>query len=184
MYPIIKLVPQDLENPSIPRISLALDVLIHSATEDVIPAVQSRLQELISHNSSVCIISKRTLLSINRFIQNRPQIRRRVLLAFRALARYGSEPLKRVASKAQKRLRDTEPSVVGAALVVCADVVRAEHESFKICIAHRGFQARLSVPQDIAKSVNLFLRTAWETQPERSKTWALLKATRTVQALK
>ena len=140
MYPIIKLVPQDLENPSIPRISLALDVLIHSATEDVIPAVQSRLQELISHNSSVCIISKRTLLSIKRFIQNRPQIRRRVLLAFRALARYGSEPLKRVASKAQKRLRDTEPSVVGAALVVCADVVRAEHESFKICIAHRDFR--------------------------------------------
>ena len=152
MYLIINLIPQDLENSSIPRISLALDILIHSATEDVVPAVQFRLHELISHNSSVCIFSKRTVPSINIFMQKRPQIRRRALLAFRALARYDPEPLKRVASKVQKHLRDTEPSVVGAALVVCADVVRAERESFKICIAHRNFRRDF---QSRRKSLNL-----------------------------
>lgn len=61
-------------------------------------------------------------------------------------------------------------------------VQNAEYSKY-ICRSY-GFQARLSVPQDIAKSVNLFLRTAWETRPERSKTWALLKATRAVLALK
>lgn len=46
---------QDLESPETPRICLALDSLVMSSTEDVIPAVQSRLYELLSHNSSVCI---------------------------------------------------------------------------------------------------------------------------------
>ena len=67
MCRIIKLVPQDLENSSIARISLALDILIHSATEDMIPAVQARLHELMSHNSSVCVISKRALPLLNSF---------------------------------------------------------------------------------------------------------------------
>jgi AP-4 complex subunit epsilon-1 len=46
---------QDLENSSIPRICLALDILVQSSTEDVVPAVLSRLNDLLSHTSSVGI---------------------------------------------------------------------------------------------------------------------------------
>lgn len=55
---------------------------------------------------------------------HRPHVRRRAILAFRALSVYDPELLKRVASKVQKRLRDPEPSVIGAALVVSSEVVR------------------------------------------------------------
>lgn len=44
---------QDLESPSVPRICLALDTLIQSPSKDVIPAIQTRLYDLLSHNSSV-----------------------------------------------------------------------------------------------------------------------------------
>ena len=44
---------QDLESPEIPRICLALDALITSPSHDVIPAVQPRLHDLLSHTSSV-----------------------------------------------------------------------------------------------------------------------------------
>lgn len=44
---------QDLESASVARICLALQYLIAAPTEYVVPAVQSRVQELISHNSSV-----------------------------------------------------------------------------------------------------------------------------------
>jgi AP-4 complex subunit epsilon-1 len=46
---------QDLESPTTALICLALDSLITSPSEDVIPAVQSRLQDLLSNPSSVCI---------------------------------------------------------------------------------------------------------------------------------
>ena len=46
---------QDLESNEIPRICLALDNLIMTPNEDVIPAVQSRLHVLLSHEQSVTI---------------------------------------------------------------------------------------------------------------------------------
>lgn len=46
---------QDLEDESISRICLALDNIIMTSSADVIPAVQSRLYDLLSHNQSVCI---------------------------------------------------------------------------------------------------------------------------------
>lgn len=54
----------------------------------------------------------------------RPNVRRRALLAFRALSAHDPELMKRVVPKIQKRLEDSEHSVVGAALLVAADVVR------------------------------------------------------------
>lgn len=47
---------QDLESDSIARICLALDNVAVSSNEDLIPAVQSRLHDLLSHTSSVCIL--------------------------------------------------------------------------------------------------------------------------------
>ena len=46
---------QDLESDQVPRICLALDNLIMTPNEDVIPAVQSRLYVLLSHEQSVTI---------------------------------------------------------------------------------------------------------------------------------
>lgn len=46
---------QDLESDQVPRICLALDNLIATPNEDVIPAVQSRLHVLLSHEQSVTI---------------------------------------------------------------------------------------------------------------------------------
>lgn len=49
---LVNTLRKDLESIDISRICLALDNLIQSATEDVIPAIQSRLTDLLSHNSS------------------------------------------------------------------------------------------------------------------------------------
>lgn len=46
---------QDLESPLVPRICLALDTIIRAPFEDLVPAVQDRLYDILSHNSSVCI---------------------------------------------------------------------------------------------------------------------------------
>lgn len=54
MYTLLTLYhSKDLESSDIPRICLALDTLIQHSSEDAIPAIQSRLQDLLSHNSSV-----------------------------------------------------------------------------------------------------------------------------------
>ena len=42
---------KDLEAKSVARITLALNYLIQCPSEDVIPAVQARLQSLLSHTS-------------------------------------------------------------------------------------------------------------------------------------
>ncbi|KAF8170253.1 armadillo-type protein [Mycena galopus ATCC 62051] len=89
---------KDLESPTTAPICLALDNLITSPSEDVIPAVQSRLHDLLSNPS--------------------PHVRRRALLACSALSRYAPDLLRRVTSKVLKRLRDEYPEVVGAALTV------------------------------------------------------------------
>jgi len=49
---LVNTLRKDLESAVIPRICLALETLIQFSTEDVIPAIQSRLMDLLSHNSS------------------------------------------------------------------------------------------------------------------------------------
>lgn len=58
----------------------------------------------------------------------RYHVRRRALLAFRTLSAHDPELVKRIIPKVQKRLKDSESSVVGAALLVSADVVGAPVE--------------------------------------------------------
>ncbi|KAH7909974.1 armadillo-type protein [Hygrophoropsis aurantiaca] len=95
---LVNTLRKDLESTHIPRICLALDALIQSPTEAVIPAVQTRLQDLLSHNSI--------------------HVRRRALLAFRALSSHEPELLSRIEGKVLKRLKDPEPLVSHAALVL------------------------------------------------------------------
>ena len=46
---------QDIESHIVSRICLALDTLMYFPPEDVVPAIQDRLYDLLSHTSSVCI---------------------------------------------------------------------------------------------------------------------------------
>jgi hypothetical protein len=54
---------------------------------------------------------------------NSPHVRRRTLLAFRALSRHDPELLGRITSKVQRRLRDADLAVVSAALIVSTELV-------------------------------------------------------------
>ncbi|KAJ6558526.1 armadillo-type protein, partial [Mycena vulgaris] len=101
---LVNTLRKDLESSTTALICLSLDNLITSPSEDVIPAVQSRLQDLLSNQS--------------------PHVRRRALLACTALSRYEPDLLQRITSKVLKRLRDPHPVVVGAALTASLQVVK------------------------------------------------------------
>ncbi|KAI0362383.1 ARM repeat-containing protein [Trametes cingulata] len=103
---LVNSIRKDLESSTVPRICLALDTLIQSPSKDVIPAVQSRLHDLLSHNSI--------------------HVRRRALLAFHKLSEHDPEILKEIVSTARKRLVDREPTVVIAALTLCETLHREE----------------------------------------------------------
>ncbi|GJE90878.1 hypothetical protein PsYK624_070220 [Phanerochaete sordida] len=102
---LVNTLRKDLESPDIAHICLALDVLIQVPSEDVIPAVRERLQDLLSHNSS--------------------HIRRRVLLAFRSLGVYENSILQDVVKKMRQRLEDPDPAVACAALAVSIKLLEA-----------------------------------------------------------
>ncbi|KAJ7874720.1 armadillo-type protein [Mycena olivaceomarginata] len=106
---LVNTLRKDLESPTTALICLALDSLITSPSEDVIPAVQSRLQDLLSNPS--------------------PHVRRRALLACSALSRYEPDLLRRVTSKVLRRLRDQHSEVVDAALTVCLELVKLHEPS-------------------------------------------------------
>ncbi|KAL0956162.1 hypothetical protein HGRIS_002322 [Hohenbuehelia grisea] len=101
---LVNTLRKDLENPEISRICLALDTLVACGTEDVIPAIQPRLLDLLSHNS--------------------PIVRRRALVAVRALSRHDSELLVKIATKLIKRMKDPHMNVARAAVLVSTDLVK------------------------------------------------------------
>ncbi|KAL1669953.1 armadillo-type protein [Schizophyllum commune] len=102
---LVNTIRKDLESQEIPRICLALDALITSPSHDVISAVQPRLHDLLSHTSL--------------------HVRRRALLAFRALAEHDAALLHRISGDITKRLHDTYPVVLNAALAVAIAAVEA-----------------------------------------------------------
>lgn len=107
-----------------------MDVLIQSPSADVVPAVQPRLHALLSHNSSVCISSLSPSAPL--LTKLRPHVRRRALLALRALAEHDPDVLNAVADKARRRLRDASPSVVNAALPTCGTLFAVSSSLSKI----------------------------------------------------
>ncbi|KDR75335.1 hypothetical protein GALMADRAFT_140851 [Galerina marginata CBS 339.88] len=98
---LINTLRKDLESEDVPYICLALDNLISSPNEDVIPAVQSRLHDLLSHDYS--------------------HVKRRALLAFRSLSIYNRTLLDRIHGNVLNLLQDSDDSVVHAALVLASD---------------------------------------------------------------
>ncbi|GLB37288.1 putative ARM repeat-containing protein [Lyophyllum shimeji] len=99
---LVNTLRKDLEHDSVPRICLSLENVIASSNPDLVPAVQSRVQDLLSHNS--------------------PHVRRRALLASRSLARHQPEWLSRIGQQILKRIDDPHPSVACAALALSAQL--------------------------------------------------------------
>ncbi|KAK7472924.1 hypothetical protein VKT23_001029 [Stygiomarasmius scandens] len=93
---LVNTLRKDLESDSISHICLALEYLIASTSEDVIPAIQSRLEDLLQHNSL--------------------HVRRRVLLVFKALSQYEPDLLEKISEVVVRRLSDRERSVCTASL--------------------------------------------------------------------
>ncbi|PPQ89520.1 hypothetical protein CVT25_012192 [Psilocybe cyanescens] len=98
---LINTLRKDLESDDIPRICLALDNLITSPNEDVIPAVESRLHDLLSHDYAC--------------------VRRRALFAFCSLSGYDRALLDRINGSVLKGLHDLDESVAQAALIIAGD---------------------------------------------------------------
>ncbi|KAI0929134.1 hypothetical protein AcW1_006156 [Taiwanofungus camphoratus] len=131
---LVNTVRKDLESPETPRICLALDALIQFSTEDVIPAIQPRLVDLLSHSSA--------------------HIRRRALLAFHRLSQHNSEILGNIVNKTQKRLMDSDSMVVNAALTVGASLVNARYlaaEEFHATVSRLLHLSWKSYSENVAK---------------------------------
>ncbi|KDQ57667.1 hypothetical protein JAAARDRAFT_207161 [Jaapia argillacea MUCL 33604] len=132
---LVNTLRKDLESHSEARTCLALDTIIQHPFQDVIPAIQSRLRDLLSNNSL--------------------HVRRRALLAFRALSSIEPEVLTHIADKLPRRLKDTQPIVISAALSVAL--------------------ARSLNPPEISKLVNELLKPSWEPGLDRSEYWFVLR---------
>ena len=63
---------QDLESSSITRVCLALDTIIQYPLEDIIPAVQTRLYDILSHNSSVHAVCSNKMYLIHTLYNQDP----------------------------------------------------------------------------------------------------------------
>ncbi|KAF8904368.1 armadillo-type protein [Gymnopilus junonius] len=100
---LVNTLRKDLESDDVAHICLALDSLISSPSEDVIPAVQSLLHDLLSHDYS--------------------SVRRRALLALRSLSAHDGALLDRICELILTMLQDSDDSVVKAALNVARHFV-------------------------------------------------------------
>ncbi|EKM80809.1 hypothetical protein AGABI1DRAFT_37340 [Agaricus bisporus var. burnettii JB137-S8] len=90
----------DLEDNSVSRMCLALDNIVVTPSAYIIPAVQGRLYDLLSHNH--------------------PSVRKRALYALRSLSHCEPELLSQNHSKILKRLDDQDEGVACAASRVAA----------------------------------------------------------------
>ncbi|KIO30469.1 hypothetical protein M407DRAFT_20526 [Tulasnella calospora MUT 4182] len=94
---------KDLESRDETHICLALDMLLQVSSSDVVPAIQSRLEDLLSHKSF--------------------QVKRRAMATFKTLSRHNPDLLQRTTRKIFKRLRDDV--VASSAFSLAAELVKA-----------------------------------------------------------
>ncbi|KAJ4493938.1 armadillo-type protein [Lentinula edodes] len=122
---LVNTLRKDLASQNLVNISLALNYLIQCPSEDVIPAIQSRLRDLLVHNS--------------------PQIRRRALLAVKALSTFDSDLLSGSPHDIIKRIWDSDESVCNAALVTAS----------KLCDVYTP------ILTEVRYAVNALFRETW-----------------------
>ncbi|KAG5731000.1 AP-4 complex subunit epsilon [Termitomyces sp. T112] len=96
---LINTLRKDLEHEDTSRICLALENVVVFSNQDLIPAIQARLSDLLSHNS--------------------PHVRRRALLGYRSLGLPHADLLSNIDLKVVSRCKDPDQQVVGAALSLC-----------------------------------------------------------------
>ncbi|KAI0707595.1 ARM repeat-containing protein [Earliella scabrosa] len=144
---LVNSIRKDLESTSVPRICLALDTLIQSPSRDVIPAIQSRLHDLLSHHSV--------------------DVKRRALLAFHKLSDLEPEILRDIVNKTRKRLNDSDPLVVSAALTLGHTLMKRDH-----------------LPSDkFHAAVSQLLAAAWQQRPAPADSRLLVKIVQTLEQL-
>ncbi|KAF9227270.1 ARM repeat-containing protein [Gyrodon lividus] len=93
---LVNTLRKDLESSSTARICLALDVLTQVPNEDVIPAVETRLQSLLQHTSVI--------------------VRQRAYMAYYTLFRQDAEHLSRLEDALMQPNSRTDPFVAGSTL--------------------------------------------------------------------
>ncbi|KAF9237513.1 armadillo-type protein [Melanogaster broomeanus] len=106
---LVNTLRKDLESPSIARICLALDVLTQTSNEDVIPAVETRLQSLLRHESVV--------------------VRKHAYIAYYTLFRHDTEHLLRLEDALIQPNRWTDPFVAGSTLTAVGKALRDAQEN-------------------------------------------------------
>ncbi|TFK46615.1 ARM repeat-containing protein [Heliocybe sulcata] len=136
---LVNTLRKDIESSQVPRICLALEALIHSPFEDVIPAVQSRLYDLLSHNS--------------------PDVRRRAVAALSALSCQEPSLLANATDNLMKRLKDSQPVVISAALIAAVHLREVRHAS----------------TDRLTKTVNALLLPSWDPNLDKTEYWFLLR---------
>ncbi|KAG8944909.1 hypothetical protein FRC04_001349 [Tulasnella sp. 424] len=94
---------KDLESRDETHICLALDMLVQVSSPDVVPAIQTRLEDLLSHKSF--------------------QVKRRAMATFKLLSQHNSDLLQRTTRKIFKRLRDDVVS--SSAFSLAVELVKA-----------------------------------------------------------
>ncbi|KAF8444709.1 armadillo-type protein [Boletus edulis BED1] len=103
---LVNTLRKDLESNSVARICLALDMLIQVPNEDVIPAVDTRLQTLLEHQSVA--------------------VRQRALMAHYTLFQRDAERLARLEDIIQRHLRH-DPSGIGLISIIVGKVGKLKH---------------------------------------------------------
>ncbi|KAG6821045.1 hypothetical protein H0H93_007935 [Arthromyces matolae] len=104
---LVNTLRKDLEHEDIPIICLALENVVGSWNEDLVPAIQTDLYDLLSHNS--------------------PHIRRRALHAYRSLSVQHKDLLSNIGQKVSSRCKDPVVEVAIAAVALCKYMVECEY---------------------------------------------------------
>jgi AP-4 complex subunit epsilon-1 len=124
--------------------------------EDVIPAVQSLLHVLLSHEQSVtigtlpCFVPKPEPY----FFLYSSHVRRRALLAIRALSRHNPELLTRLHGKVIKILRDSDEKVVKAALTVATGMSTVRRLLSGLAMSDRILNKDAAIAPKVRTAVN------------------------------
>ncbi|KAJ4468322.1 armadillo-type protein [Lentinula aciculospora] len=147
---LVNTLRKDLESVNPANISLALDHLIQCPFEDVIPAIQYRLHDLLAHNS--------------------PQIRRRALLALNALSIFDFDLMSEAQQDIIARIEDPDDTVCNAALVTASTL-------YKVCICSTYFpdssvlSSQLYEPARLVvfNGVNDLFRETWSKYHDRRR---------------
>lgn len=152
--------------------------------EDVIPAVQSLLHVLLSHEQSVTIGTLPCFVPEAEpyFFLHSSHVRRRTLLAIRALSSHNSEMLTRIQGSVIKALRDSDETVVKAALTVAACMSKVRRLLSGLVLSNRVLNKDAAIAPKVRTIVNNILKSesSYIGEPSQWFIWKVLSCLNTV----